>query len=305
MLSVCIPVYNFDVRELVETLSSQIEQLDVECNLILIDDCSKEEYRKINSPVCSKHKYIELPENIGRSKIRNLFLKYTEKKYLLFLDCDIKINSINFLSNYINFIKNNPTTNVICGGLVYRPVESNRSSRLRWKYGMKRESRDIEIRLANPSKSFLSSNFVVLRDIFIKYPFNEDISGYGHEDTFFGYTLMKNNIHIDHIDNPILIDDIEENESFLNKTSESMRNLLSLAVITNYDKDFIEISRVLKTYFELKKKNLIPLIRLSSFFTRKPIYFLLKKGYSSNLFLFDLLKLYVLDEEYKTTTCRG
>ena len=72
-LSICVPVFNFDVTELVKKLDKQAGLLSVPFEIVCIDDCSDEKFIKINKEICSKYgKYIELKENIGRSKIRNL-----------------------------------------------------------------------------------------------------------------------------------------------------------------------------------------------------------------------------------------
>ena len=54
MISICIPIYNFDVRQLITELARQISNIDVPCELVLIDDFSTEEFRKMNEPVCSQ-----------------------------------------------------------------------------------------------------------------------------------------------------------------------------------------------------------------------------------------------------------
>ena len=87
MISICIPVYNFNITSLVNELSNQVNSLNIPCEIIVIDDCS-ENFKRINKIECEKHTYIELSENIGRARIRNLFLKYAKYEYLLFLDCD-------------------------------------------------------------------------------------------------------------------------------------------------------------------------------------------------------------------------
>ena len=92
MLSVCIPVYNFDVTELITDIRNQINTDDLDAEIIFIDDASQEEMRQRNEIVKSlTDHYILLEKNIGRSKIRNLFLKYSKSDYLLFLDCDGKL----------------------------------------------------------------------------------------------------------------------------------------------------------------------------------------------------------------------
>ena len=116
MLSVCIPVYNFDVTELIFDIRNQINTDDLDAEIIFIDDASQEEMRQRNEIVKSlTDHYILLEKNIGRSKIRNLFLKYSKSDYLLFLDCDGKIITKGFIKNYINFI-NNHHPDVVYGG---------------------------------------------------------------------------------------------------------------------------------------------------------------------------------------------
>src|ERR1035437_10178864 len=97
MLSICIPVYNYDVTMLVQILYQQAGELQIVFEIICIDDCSKEEYRKVNEQVITYAKYVQLHQNIGRAKIRNLFLEYVHFKYLLFLDCDSEIISDDFV----------------------------------------------------------------------------------------------------------------------------------------------------------------------------------------------------------------
>lgn len=73
MLSVCIPVYNFDVTELITDIRSQINTDDLDAEIIFIDDASQEEMRQRNEIVKSlTDHYILLEKNIGRSKILSL-----------------------------------------------------------------------------------------------------------------------------------------------------------------------------------------------------------------------------------------
>ena len=113
MISVCIPIYNFDISQLLDELSKQSNQTVVPIEIILIDDCSSEEFKRINESNCKKHTYVELEQNVGRAKIRNLFPNYTQYENLLFLDCDSKIISKDFLSNYLEVLKKE-SVSVIC-----------------------------------------------------------------------------------------------------------------------------------------------------------------------------------------------
>ena len=53
MLSVCIPVYNFDVTELITDIRNQINTDDLDAEIIFIDDASQEEMRQRNEIVKS------------------------------------------------------------------------------------------------------------------------------------------------------------------------------------------------------------------------------------------------------------
>ena len=60
MISICIPIYNFNVVNLVDELVKQGKTLSVPYEIILIDDCSSLKFKKINKQVCQSVKYISL-----------------------------------------------------------------------------------------------------------------------------------------------------------------------------------------------------------------------------------------------------
>ncbi len=292
MLAVCIPIYNFDVTELATQLEQQITTSPFE--ILLIDDCSLQEYKSINHTICKKHTYIELDKNIGRAKIRNLFLSYSSADYLLFLDCDSKITSNSFIENYIAAIQNNTKTAVFCGGRVYQNKPPSRNQQLSWKYGIKRESKSVKERANNPYQSFMTNNFVVQRSVLASIPFDERLTQYGHEDTLFGYALKQSSHPILHLDNPILNGDIETNESYLQKTHLAIENLVTILETTPNKESFIADIKLLSFYYQLKQLHIT-----------KPVFFLapvinrLFLGLMSNygivsLTLFNYYKLYYL-----------
>ena len=154
MLSVCIPVYNFDVTELITDIRNQINTDDLDAEIIFIDDASQEEMRQRNEIVKSlTDHYILLEKNIGRSKIRNLFLKYSKSDYLLFLDCDGKIITKGFIKNYINFI-NNHHPDVVYGGRTVNESKPDLRYGLRWKFAIERENLPVDVRRKNPYRDF-------------------------------------------------------------------------------------------------------------------------------------------------------
>ena len=55
MISICIPIYNFNVTRLVQELTAQLPFCTVPVELILIDACSDIRFRKVNETACAPH----------------------------------------------------------------------------------------------------------------------------------------------------------------------------------------------------------------------------------------------------------
>lgn len=288
MLSICIPIFNVDVRPLVTELVKQIKECTPKVELILIDDGSTQ-FLKENKELESCATVIFLRENIGRAKIRNLFLEYSKEAYLLFLDCDVLINDPNFIAHYLLFLKNEPA--IVCGGHFYNSKQPKLSERLRWKYGIYKESKSAEERKKSPNKSFMTNNFVIKKSIFQEIRFDERLRNYGHEDTLFGLQLKKKQLKIEHIDNQVLIGDSESNEVFLHKTEIGVKNLAHILSFPEFQADLWNEISLLSFYKKTKK---VHFLLLPIFTIVKPIlHWLLKKG-MANLLLFDFYKLGIL-----------
>ena len=296
MISVCIPIYNVDVTKLVTTLADQLKLLDIPSEIILIDDCSNASIKKLNESVCSKETYIKLENNIGRAAIRNRFLDYANYNYMLFMDCDMVVPDDDFLSKYLMAIKEYPN-NLICGGLRYEAQPPKRAQKLRWKYGMKREAKTAEERNRNPNKSFMSSNFMIKKNILATIRFDERLVQYGHEDTLFGFELKKRNMTIVHIDNPILSVDLIGNEDFISNNEKAVENLIQILEFIGYEKDFIVEMPILRTHYNWYNFRIFI---LGVFLICRPIIkYFLSKGYVS-LLAFDFYKLGMLTLKMRT-----
>ncbi|WP_312769776.1 glycosyltransferase [Epilithonimonas sp.] len=288
-LSICIPVYNFDVNDLVKDLQNQIISNKLDAEIILIDDASKTEFINKNKNLEKAVKqFIFLDKNIGRSKIRNLFLNYSQSDYLLFLDCDGKIINQNFLKHYTDFI-NTKNPDVVFGGRKVSDVKPSAEYGLRWKFAVERENLPLKQRLKSPYLDFQTNNFIVRKSVLEKNPFNETITQYGYEDLIFAKDLFKNNIFIDHIDNPIFNNDVETNEVFLAKADQSAK---SLSQLIKTDKDVERISKIklAKAYSILKKTGGIFIYRLIYKFSKEYIKKKLLRG-DASLKALDFYKL--------------
>ncbi len=291
MLSINIPVFNFDVQKLVLQLIKQAQILDIAFEIRVYDDGSDAEWKNINRSI-SNHSnvvYIELAKNIGRSAIRNKMGKEAQFKYLLFIDADSEIVTDGYLENYLTSTK---TNRVLCGGTAYKtePPEDSKKY-LRWFYGTNREAVPAETR--NNKKGFIitSNNFLIEKEVFKRIGFREDIRNYGHEDTLLGYDLFKNGIEIFHIDNPVEHTGLEDSSAFLNKTKIALENLYKITHdLLGNNPEFTEQANFLNGY--LKIRRYFPQLFLRFFY--KSFHRIIEKnllGKSPRLFLFDLYKV--------------
>lgn len=289
MLSVLLPIYNFDCTRLVTKIINQCKANKINFEIIAIDDFSTSEYKTKNKQLqqFSNTEYSELPSNIGRSKIRNLLAKTANYENLLFLDCDSEIENTDFIKNYIPYFNNNE---VIYGGRCYKKqTPKQKTEILRWKYGIKRETISAEKRKTNTYLYFLTNNFLCPKSAFNLVQFNENLIGYGHEDTLFAQELKKNNIEIVHIENALTHVGLETTDIFLNKTKEGISNLFKAAKSYNLNTDEI------KLYRNFERVNKFKLSAGYLFFYTVFLKRLIEKNlYSQNpsLFFFDLYKLY-------------
>ena len=255
-LSICIPVFNFDVRQLVDDLKKEIENNDIDAEIILIDDASNDQFKRINSELQNEVKdFIFLEKNIGRSKIRNLFLQYAKGEYLLFLDCDGKITDPNFLKIYIEFLNQNTKCNVLYGGRTVTKNLSDKKHILRWKFAVERENLPVLMRNEKPYLSFQTNNFIIKKEILNRIRFNPEFENYGYEDLLFAMDLKSERIKIHHLDNPIFNNDLESNKVYLAKVEESVESLAKMLKM-DFLKSKISEIKLVKAYNFLKKMHL-------------------------------------------------
>lgn len=254
MISICIPIYNHYTYPMVRRLARQIANADADSyEIVCIDDHSSGYYISQNKGIAELATYVLLENNVGRARIRNLFLQYAKGEYLLFLDCDSQVPE-NFVKEYAKTLARKPA--VVVGGRVYDDTFNDREHRLRYLYGTKVESRPLLERLKNPYRSFMTNNFMVRRDVLDKIRFDESLTKYGHEDTLFGYRLEQNHIPILHIDNPVINGQVEENAEFLHKSVEAVENLAKLYDDMWEDQRFCHSVRLLNTYNRVRRMNL-------------------------------------------------
>lgn len=285
MISILIPVYDFDVRKLVLTLSDQISTTHSACEIICLDDGSQEVFRTLNQEIASMPhaSYQEIGANVGRSAIRNKLAKMAHKPYLLFIDCDSEVPDDQYLQRYLVKIKHNT---VVYGGRTYRETRPDDAHYFRWLYGTAREVTSANDRAENPYQSFMTNNFLIPFDVFEDIQFNESITKYGHEDTLFGLELKASKIPIVHIDNPLVHIGLETTDMFLEKTRHGVDNLLRLYK----DGKVTDQVKLLKAYKFVQRTKMIPTLA-SRYKKKHKIWEDNFRSTQPNLKLFDLYKL--------------
>ena len=252
MISILIPVNNYDIVALVHSMKDGLEKVPEYCEILIGDDGSASEFRNKYLPVSGGSvRIISSEKNIGRSAIRNKLALEAKGDHLLFIDADAMIPGTGeaYLLKWLPVIK---TARVICGGVMYNETAPGDPDKiLRWKYGRMREQKKASERNKHPHWNFSTFNFLIDKSVFSKIRFNEELKQYGHEDTLLGYQLKKAGIDVLHIENGLLHEGLESNREFLNKTKLGIENLSQLYDKVTDKRTFSQAVRMLKIYNKL------------------------------------------------------
>ena len=284
MISILIPCFDYNAYPLVSVLEKQALMLKIDFEIICIDDGSFSSKNDLNQKInlLTNSKFIESKKNIGRINNRLLLAEKSQYKWLIFLDVDTLPNEDNFLKNYIEQLNRGT---LIIGGCIYKKPENENFS-LRYKFGKFREEIKSDIRNKNPYKYISSCNFMCKRNVLIDVLSSINTISYGN-DYVFGSLVKKMGIYIKHIDNPVLIDKIDENQIFIKKTHDGLDNLISSYNDKIIEKHSISILKAYIILDNLLMKNIF--IKITDLFKN-----LLDRNLHSkdpNLFLFDLYRL--------------
>jgi hypothetical protein len=291
MLSINIPVYNYEVGDLIVQLVAQAEELKIQFEIRVYDDCSEAGFKILNRKIAEYPNiiYRELENNLGRAAIRNKMGFESKFDNLLFIDADSLPVDKNYL---LNFIKNIKRNRVLCGGTAYQQQKPGQPEKyLRWFYGTKREAIPAEIR--NSKKGFIitSNNFLIEKLVFEKVHFREDINKYGHEDTLLGYDLFRKGIEIFHINNPVEHTGLEDSSVFVDKTKTALKSLHEIAhLMLPGDNTFVQQVHFLKKYQSITKYISTVFLKLFYKLFHRSIERNLT-GRKPSLFWFDMYKL--------------
>lgn len=255
-LSILIPVFRYNCRQLVETLSKEARELNIPYEIILGDDCSgkdwKEIYDKWTKEIANLLIY-HSHENLGAGKMRNRLVEQAKWDTILLLDSDVLPQSDSFIKDYLSSLEPNA---VVCGGFVYNPNDVTSDRLLRYEYGIRIESQSAQERAKDPYKSFIAMSMLTTRQVFdvVCYP---PEMGMGYEDARFGHILKLAEVPIIHIDNPVIHQLKETSEQFLATTRRYVDNLYRHRVTLKSS----EI-KLLDTFNKMKRMRITPILRV-------------------------------------------
>lgn len=286
MLSILIPSYNYNVVPLVSELQKQCIEARIDFEIICQDDASKSslniENNKIN--LLENCFFNENEVNLGFCENRNNLAYKSKFEILLFIDGDSKILVDDYIKKYID---NFNEFEAVYGGRLHPVKCPSNNQKLRWKYGKYTEDKLVDDRIKTLYQSFLFNNAIIKKELFNKIKFDGNMKKYGHDDTQFSYNMMQLNVKINHIDNPVIHNDIDENAFFASKMKESLENLWSLVEDKKIDKSY---SKLVSFYEKLKFWKLNFIITKVYLLFEKQVFKNLE-GENPSLFMFNFFRI--------------
>ena len=223
-LSILIPCYNCQCVELVKGLVTQCEDIEgLRYEVIVADDGSTDKHLcLLNEELLNlEHvRYITREKNIGRACIRNFLVQQATYEWVLFVDSDLSIIREDYILSYIQL---DSTFLVAYGGY---EVGNENTTNLRYLYEKDAAPKHtMEQRKLHPYHHLHTANLMMKRTTALTYPFDERFKRYGFEDVLLGKRLQEHDVCIGQINNPLLFDHFETNDSYMEKTEEALQTL--------------------------------------------------------------------------------
>ncbi|GIZ10487.1 glycosyl transferase [Flavobacterium sp. UMI-01] len=258
--------------------------LGIEYEILCQDDCSDlfdDEIHKVNN---LKNCSIERNERKkGRTQNRLILANKARYNLLLFLDADVFPEKQTFIKEYLKEYRPNIT---LFGGYKYTEEYLTETNFFRYNYGKKREEKVASIRNLTPHSYVFSGNMLIEKSIFLSCNFSEQQNLYGL-DNFFSYNLYIKRYKIQHIDNSIYHNGLEDNAIFFTKSLESVA---SRKYFLADKKDVEKVNSLLKNYNLIRKNKLTKIVSIL-FKCSEPLLKVLIFKKKTNLFAFDLYRL--------------
>lgn len=248
MISILIPVYQYDIGALLSVLREQCEGKPV--RIICLDDASPDPAlvrRNREAAEKAGSLFLSNESNQGRTRCRNRLAGAADTDFLLFLDADVMPVSADFIDRYLDAVRE-ADTDAFFGGYRYRedPVPG---CMLRWEFGRKRESQTAAERQAHPYRHIFSGNLLIRKSLFEAIPFPDE-NTYGF-DLLLSAALAESKAKVRHPDNPIWHDGLEPDAVFFAKSLQAVQARFrflathpALAVTNPMTRRFLQLRRL-------------------------------------------------------------
>ena len=167
-LSILIPAYN--VENYIEKCINSVLNLDINYEIIIINDGSKDNTKKILEKY-KKYDYIKIinQKNMGISSTRNNLLREAKGKYIFFLDSDDYINKDNF-NNLLKEIDNQDL--IMFNYNIYNNVTKKYTYNI-FKSNFKNiKNKDKLFKIISKRNDLYLWTFLIKRDLIIKKKIN-------------------------------------------------------------------------------------------------------------------------------------
>ncbi|WP_203258969.1 glycosyltransferase family 2 protein [Hyunsoonleella ulvae] len=228
MLSILIPVYNYNIVQLVRSIHKQALKANIKFEIICLDDKSNKDIALINSSVSKldNTSYLLSENNNGIAITRQHLCNYAKYDWILLLDADVELRDDLFISNYIEALETSKY-DIIFGGISYKNEKPHKKSVLRWKYGKQCEGVTSKIRNKKPYKITSAANILIKKQQYNRFSLDSVGNSYGM-DIFFGPQLKLHKVPVLHINNSVYHLGLEDSETYIKKTEFAVNTLLSL-----------------------------------------------------------------------------
>lgn len=257
MFSILIPVFNYDCTELIDELLHSCSLTTVDYEIIVGNDCSTDPAVIATLEKIGKKQGCRVfneEHNVGKAYMLFHLADAARYPYLILIDSDARLYKDDFIERYVKAAAGH---DVVCGGLVMPERALRKDNRLRYLYEDGASSiRRLDYRRNHPHENLSTFNLLIKRSVFLATPFPKQCYQYGYEDTILGIDLQRMGVEIEHIDNPLIHNNIDSNESFIAKTHKALH------VLAGLDRYYQERIRLSSTALKLRRWRLLWAVRL-------------------------------------------
>jgi glycosyltransferase involved in cell wall biosynthesis len=226
--SICIPLYRYDVTQLIDALAACKSSSLAE--IVLYDDGSgdHELLAKLESHagrVPAAVRIVSAAANRGRAVARNAAFKHARSDWLLLLDADMMPDSESFIEGYLDAIETTWEPAVVVGGYSLKTAPKDKRFALhRWQAEAS-ECLPATKRSVAPGRYVFSSNVLVHRLVLDACPFDQRFAAWGWEDTDWGLRAQQW-FPVRHIDNTATHMGLDTDKALIAKYAGSGQNFV-------------------------------------------------------------------------------